>query len=171
MRILLVGVSYFGKTTIGTDLAWRLGCAVFDLDAEIESHFGTSIQRLQARFLTDIFYRKEYTVVLKGIAMKSPNCSIACRTQWSSRLCSANTLCTVTLTQLVSDSFLAPAWIVNRHLANQCLKRDRNSWSTRTALVAPEQSKTRSLPPNECPWHHDRQRIPPVEPSREHHQC
>ena len=77
MRVLLVGVSCVGKTTIGTILARRLGCAFFDLDAEIERHFGTSIERLQARFLTDYSYRKECSVVLKRIAMNNPNCVIA----------------------------------------------------------------------------------------------
>ena len=77
MRVLLVGVSCVGKTTIGTILARRLGCAFFDLDAEIERHFGTSIERLQARFLTDYSFRTECTVVLKRIAMNNPNCVIA----------------------------------------------------------------------------------------------
>jgi len=40
MRCLLVGVSCVGKTTIGRLLARRLGCPFFDLDEEIERHFG-----------------------------------------------------------------------------------------------------------------------------------
>lgn len=68
MRVLLVGVACVGKTTIGAILARRLGVPFFDLDAEIESHFGTSLERLRARFLTDYSYRKECSVVLKQLA-------------------------------------------------------------------------------------------------------
>lgn len=53
MRVVLVGVGCVGKTTIGRVLAGRLGCPFFDLDEDIEKHFGTSIERAQARFLTD----------------------------------------------------------------------------------------------------------------------
>jgi shikimate kinase len=77
MRILLVGVGCVGKTTIGAVLAGRLGYPFFDLDAEIETHFGTSIERLQSRFLTDYSYRKECSVVLKRITTDHPDCIIA----------------------------------------------------------------------------------------------
>lgn len=77
MRILLTGVSCVGKTTIGRVLARRLGCPFFDMDEEIERHFGTSIERLQARFLTDYSYRKEVTVVLKRILIENHDCVIA----------------------------------------------------------------------------------------------
>lgn len=77
MRVLLVGVSCVGKTTIGAVLARRLGCPFFDLDAEIERHFGTSIERLQARFLTDYSYRKECSVVLHKIASANTDCVTA----------------------------------------------------------------------------------------------
>lgn len=77
MRILLVGVACVGKTTIGRLLAGRLGCPFFDLDEEIERHFGTSIERLQSRFLTNYSYRKEISVVLKRIVEESQDCVIA----------------------------------------------------------------------------------------------
>jgi len=77
MRVLLVGVGCVGKTTIGANLARRLGCAFFDLGKEIESHFGASIERLQARFLTDYSYRKECSVVLKRIVNDHPDSVIA----------------------------------------------------------------------------------------------
>jgi shikimate kinase len=77
MRVLLVGVGCVGKTTIGAILARRLGCPFFDLDAEIESHFGASIARLQGRFLTGYTYRKECSVVLERIAVDNPSCVIA----------------------------------------------------------------------------------------------
>ncbi len=77
MRILLTGVSCVGKTTIGRLLANRLGLPFFDLDEAVENHFGTSIERLQARFLTGYGYRKEASVVLKHILTENRDCVIA----------------------------------------------------------------------------------------------
>jgi shikimate kinase len=77
MRCLLVGVGCVGKTTIGRLLARRLGCPFFDLDEEIERHFGTSIERLRARFLTSYSYSKEVSVVLKRILTEKDDCVIA----------------------------------------------------------------------------------------------
>lgn len=77
MRVLLVGVGCVGKTTIGQLLAGTLGLPFFDLDHEIEAHFGTSIERLANRFLTDYSYRKETSVVLKGITGENEDCLIA----------------------------------------------------------------------------------------------
>jgi len=48
LRVSLVGVSCVGTTPIGRILADRRGWSFFDLDDEIERHFGTSIERLQA---------------------------------------------------------------------------------------------------------------------------
>jgi hypothetical protein len=58
LRVSLVGVSCVGTTTIGRILADRRGWPFLDLDEEIERHFGLSIERLQARFLTGYSYRK-----------------------------------------------------------------------------------------------------------------
>ena len=77
MRVSLVGVSCVGTTTIGRTLAGRRGWPFFDLDDEIERHFGVSIERLQARFLTGYSYRKECAVVLELIATANPDCVIA----------------------------------------------------------------------------------------------
>ena len=77
MRVILVGVSCVGKTTIGSLLAAHLGYPFFDLDQKIESHFGTSIERLQSRFLTDYSFRKEASVVLRRIVTDNPICVIA----------------------------------------------------------------------------------------------
>jgi len=76
-RILLTGVGCVGKTTIGAALARRLGFPFFDLDHEIEKHFGTSIERLRARFLTDYSYRKECSVVLQRILTRNRRCVVA----------------------------------------------------------------------------------------------
>jgi shikimate kinase len=77
LRVSLVGVSCVGTTTIGGILADRRGWPFFDLDEEIERYFGTSIERLQARFLTGYSYRKECAVVLENIATADQDCVIA----------------------------------------------------------------------------------------------
>jgi shikimate kinase len=77
LRVSLVGVSCVGTTTIGRILADRRGWPFSDLDEEIEQHFGLSIERLQARFLTGYSYRKECAAVLERIATANPDCVIA----------------------------------------------------------------------------------------------
>ncbi len=77
LRVSLVGVSCVGTTTIGRILADRRGLPFFDLDEEIERHFGLSIGRLQARFLTGYSYRKECAAVLERTATATPDCVIA----------------------------------------------------------------------------------------------
>ena len=59
MRVFLTGVSCVGKTTIGRRVAELLGVKFFDLDHEIETFFGTSIERLQKKLRTIHSYRKE----------------------------------------------------------------------------------------------------------------
>lgn len=79
MRVFITGVGCVGKTTVGQKLATLLGCPFFDLDAEIESYFGTSIERLQSRFMTTHSYRKEASKALKQVLFRedSQNCVIA----------------------------------------------------------------------------------------------
>jgi len=79
MRIFLVGVGCVGKTTIGEQLASLLGLKFFDLDHEIERFFGTSIERLQNRFLTMHSYRKEASKALVDLLSRSDtrDCVIA----------------------------------------------------------------------------------------------
>jgi len=77
LPVSLVGVSCVGTTTIGRILADRRGWPFFDLDEEIERHFGLSIERLQARFLTSYDYRKDCATVLERIAATNPDCVIA----------------------------------------------------------------------------------------------
>ena len=64
MRILLTGVGCVGKTTIGRMLAELMELPFFDLDHEIETFFGISIERLQDRFLTTHSYRNEASKAL-----------------------------------------------------------------------------------------------------------
>jgi shikimate kinase len=79
MRIFVLGISCVGKTTIGSILASRLGCRFFDLDEEIERFFGTSIERLQNKFLTIHSYRDEAAKALVHILAQpnSQDCVIA----------------------------------------------------------------------------------------------
>jgi len=79
MRIFLAGVSCIGKTTIGSILADLLHYRFFDLDMEIERFFGTSIERLQNRYLTMYSYRQDASKALKDILSReeSQNCVIA----------------------------------------------------------------------------------------------
>jgi shikimate kinase len=58
-RVFLTGVGCIGKTTVGEELASLLRVAFFDLDGEVERYFGTSIERLQNRFLTIHSYREK----------------------------------------------------------------------------------------------------------------
>ena len=79
MRIFLTGVSCVGKTAIGKKLAALLECPFFDLDKEVEKFFGTSIEKLQGRFLTIYSFRKEASKALKQLLTQeeSQNCVIA----------------------------------------------------------------------------------------------
>jgi shikimate kinase len=64
MRIFLTGVACIGKSTIGAKLADLLGYQFFDLDLEIESFFGPSMERLRSRYLTQYSFRAEASRVL-----------------------------------------------------------------------------------------------------------
>ena len=67
MRLFVTGVGCIGKTTIGGKLAALLDYPFFDLDEEIETFFETSIERLQARFLTMYSFRQEASKALKHL--------------------------------------------------------------------------------------------------------
>ena len=79
MRIFITGIGCVGKTTIGSILSSRLGYRFFDLDEEIERFFGTSIERLQNKFLTIHSYRNEAAKALAHILAQpnSQDCVIA----------------------------------------------------------------------------------------------
>jgi len=68
MKVFLAGVGCVGKTAIGASLAARLACPFYDLDREIEKHFGRPLARLRSQALTAYSFRKEFaSVVLKKI--------------------------------------------------------------------------------------------------------
>ena len=79
MKIFLIGVNCIGTTTIGAKLAVLLDYPFFDLDEEIETFFGTSIERLQNQFLTIYSFRKEASKALKHLLSRrvSKDCVIA----------------------------------------------------------------------------------------------
>lgn len=79
MRIFVTGISCVGKTVISSILASRLGYRFFDLDEEIEKFFGTSLERLQNKFLTMHSYRNEAAKALMHILAQpnSQDCVIA----------------------------------------------------------------------------------------------
>ena len=63
--IFISGIGCVGKTTIGAKLGVLLGRFFFDLDAEIERYFSTSIEHLQSKFLTIQSFRQEASKALK----------------------------------------------------------------------------------------------------------
>lgn len=67
-----------GKTTIGAKLANLLNCPFIELDEEIERFFGTSIERLQDRFLTVYSFTIEAAKALEHClqSSESNNCVI-----------------------------------------------------------------------------------------------
>lgn len=71
MKIFISGVGCIGKTTIGAKLAEQLGFYFFDLDQEIEIFFGTSIEKLQNKFLTNHSYRNEASKALVHILSRT----------------------------------------------------------------------------------------------------
>lgn len=79
MRIFIGGVSCVGKTTIGAKLADLLRWAFFDLDEEVQRHFGISIERLQQRHLSPNGFRRDVAQALQHVLSReeSRSCVIA----------------------------------------------------------------------------------------------
>lgn len=70
MRIFLTGVSCVGVTTVGGILADLLDVRFFDMVLEIETFFGTSIERLQNECLTAYSYQEEAAKALAHLLSK-----------------------------------------------------------------------------------------------------
>ncbi len=79
MRILIGGVSCVGKTTVGARLADLLTRRFYDLDAEVQLFFGTSIERLQNSHLTSNGFRRDVAKALRHVLSReeSRDCVIA----------------------------------------------------------------------------------------------
>ncbi len=76
MMVLLTGVACVGKSTIGRRLAEKLGFLFFDLDMEIEKHYGKSIERLRAGILTEYSWRLKGSPVLENILSQNRHTDI-----------------------------------------------------------------------------------------------
>jgi len=77
MNVFLAGIGCVGKTAIGMCLAQRLGCTFYDLDIEIEKHFGKPLDRLRAEALTPYSFRKQFaSVVLAKLVESEQNTSL-----------------------------------------------------------------------------------------------
>ena len=67
MRIILVGVSCVGKSTVGQLLADKHGFTFIDFDLEVEKRTGERITALKNRFLTEHGYRDHVNPVLGSL--------------------------------------------------------------------------------------------------------
>jgi shikimate kinase len=67
IKIILVGVSCVGKSTVGIALADDIGFEFFDFDDEIEKYFNKPISFLKREFVTEHNYRQQTSVVLQKI--------------------------------------------------------------------------------------------------------
>jgi shikimate kinase len=70
MKLFLAGVACVGKTTLGKLVAERLGHPFFDLDAEVERFYDTSIERLQNRCRDRDEFRKKSALVLTDLTTR-----------------------------------------------------------------------------------------------------
>ena len=74
MKVFLAGVSCVGKTTIGACVAARLGCSFYDLDREIENHFGKPLAQLKTQAHTGHSFRSRFaSVALKKLVQAEQN--------------------------------------------------------------------------------------------------
>jgi len=73
MRIILVGVSCVGKSTIGQILADKHGFTFIDFDWEVEKRTGERITALKNRFFTEHSYRDFINPILGDILNEYPD--------------------------------------------------------------------------------------------------
>lgn len=74
MRILLVGVSCVGKSTVGKLLAEKLGYKFFDFDFEVEERMGEHISSIKNRtfaYISEHGYREEVKHILRDILLEN----------------------------------------------------------------------------------------------------
>jgi len=57
-RVVLVGVSCVGKTTVGRRVADVLACPFIDFDEAIDAHYGCALGRIKGGFLTPASFRR-----------------------------------------------------------------------------------------------------------------
>lgn len=67
MKIIIVGVSCVGKSTVGKILADQIGYKFFDFDFEVEKYFNSHITFLKREYPFERTYREKVSVVLSKI--------------------------------------------------------------------------------------------------------
>lgn len=67
MKIIIVGVSCVGKSTVGKILADKVGYKFFDFDFMIEKHFNSHITFLKEQYPFERTFREKASVVLSEI--------------------------------------------------------------------------------------------------------
>lgn len=67
MKIIIVGVSCVGKSTVGKILADEIGYKFFDFDLEVEKYFNSHITFLKKEYPFERTYREKVSVVLSKI--------------------------------------------------------------------------------------------------------
>lgn len=70
LRIYIVGVACVGKSTIGKQLAEKLGYAFFDFDLEVESRMGEHISQIKDRTFNENGYRDEVKHILEELLLE-----------------------------------------------------------------------------------------------------
>ena len=71
-RLVLVGMMGSGKTTVGRQLAGRLGWDFFDSDAMVEASTGSTVPELFAERGEEAFRAEEGRVLAEALAATSP---------------------------------------------------------------------------------------------------
>ena len=67
MKIIIVGVSCVGKSTVGKILADKVGYKFFDFDFEVEKYFNRHITFLKREYPFERTYREKTIIVLSKI--------------------------------------------------------------------------------------------------------
>lgn len=67
MKIIIVGVSCVGKSTVGKILADEIGYKFFDFDFEVVKYFNSHITFLKREYPFERTYREKVSVVLSKI--------------------------------------------------------------------------------------------------------
>lgn len=70
MKIIIVGVSCVGKSTVGRILADQVGYKFFDFDFEVEKYFNSHITLLKREYPFERTYREKVSIVLSKILKK-----------------------------------------------------------------------------------------------------
>lgn len=73
MKIIIVGVSCVGKSTVSKLLADKVGYKFFDFDFEVEKYFDSHITFLKREYPFERTYREKVSIVLSKILKENNN--------------------------------------------------------------------------------------------------